>query len=276
MKIVAAQQAERIVASANTRTPSGMRNAIALRLIYRAGLTPGELSDLRVEHVDLHHHSLQAPGGNRLQARLVGLTADTEDLIRRWLGGTQRPTSEWLLCSISEPTPGTRMDPSYWSRRVREYAERVGIDCTAADLRASWAAACAASGAWTEAELAHAMGQSVESVRQYWRVDPQGIADRMSAAAPQPRLDDAGGPEIRRLRERIETIERQYAQLAEQAEKLRAQAAATDEQVERLTADVRERLDSAHERMDGIAAAQGELHEDIGRMGIVPRERGEG
>ena len=280
LRVLTANQCERIIAAPDPRYPTGRRNRIALGLIYRTGLTPQELSALRATDVDLPEGAIDAPGGQRLRARRLGLTADLVDALRKWIddparrrgaggtargrgsGGTAVGASQWLLPSIAEPAPGSQQDASYWSKMCRREGAEIGVeDVTARTLRDTWAAQCAASGQWTEGELAWAMGQTVESVRQYWAADPTGIADRMRSGGRQPRLEDAGGPELRRVRERIEKLEKLPARI----EAIEAEHKRLEEQLATLTGDVRARFEAMHERLDGAVEMAAEIREDVAR-----------
>jgi len=262
LRVLTANQCERIIAAPDPRYPTGRRNRIALGLIYRTGLTPQELSALRATDVDLPEGAIDAPGGQRLRARRLGLTADLVDALRKWIddparrrgaGGTAVGASQWLLPSIAEPAPGSQQDASYWSKMCRREGAEIGVeDVTARTLRDTWAAQCAASGQWTEGELAWAMGQTV---------DPTGIADRMRSGGRQPRLEDAGGPELRRVRERIEKLEKLPARI----EAIEAEHKRLEEQLATLTGDVRARFEAMHERLDGAVEMAAEIREDVAR-----------
>ena len=266
LRVLTANQCERILGAPDARYPTGRRNRVALALVYRAGLTPQELSALRATDVNLAQGSLDAPGGQRLRARTLGLTADLVDALRKWLDDPARGGSQWLLPAIAEPTAGSQQDPSYWPKMVRREAEAVGAaDCTARTLRDTWAAQCAASGQWTEGELAWAMGQTVDSVRQYWAADPSGIADRMRAGSRQPRLEDAGGPELRRIRERIDKLE----QLPARIEALDAEVKRLIERLDTLEPDVNARFEAMHERLDGAVEMAAEIREDMARVYVA-------
>ena len=275
LRVLTANQCERIIAAPDPRYPTGRRNRIALGLIYRTGLTPQELSALRATDVDLPEGAIDAPGGQRLRARRLGLTADLVDALRKWIddparrrgaGGTAVGASQWLLPSIAEPAPGSQQDASYWSKMCRREGAEIGVeDVTARTLRDTWAAQCAASGQWTEGELAWAMGQTVESVRQYWAADPTGIADRMRSGGRQPRLEDAGGPELRRVRERLDKLEK----LPGRIEAIEAEIKRLAERMDTLERDVRARFEAMHERLDGAVEMAGEIEHDLVRAFVA-------
>ena len=272
MRVLTAEELRRVIEWPDRDTPTGCRNAIALMLMGWAGLTPQELSAIEVEHVDLQAGSVQVSGGERVSARTLGLHAECQQLIRGWLSvdaRPERPDARWLLPAIARPHRGNQQDPSYWSRMAAREAEAAGLDdVTATVLRHTFAVIAAndAEAGWSDRQLAYMLGCSIDHARSFRAFDAEGVVVRMQQPGPQPRLEDAGGPEIRRIRERTAALEEQFEQMREQVERLQGQREEMQEHVERLTADVNVRLANAHERMDAIAEAQGELHEENFRV----------
>lgn len=123
--ILSREDAAAIVSAPNPRYPTGMRNRVALQLMYRCGLRVSEVCNLTLPSVRIQPEGggyvfvQQGKGG---KDRTVPLDADTARWIHRWIT-TFRPPSEWLLPTMK----GTQVNDRYYRALLERLSKRLDI-----------------------------------------------------------------------------------------------------------------------------------------------------
>ena len=274
MRVIGRRDAMRLIGAPDTSCPSGLRNRLALELMYHAGLTASEIVGARRDDLDVVEGTITT-GGGQFARRTLALQPGTIDLARRWLhehpdntrrtGEDARATDRqtggrggrgWLLPTISQPEPGGQMHTSYLREMVSREAESVGIpadDVSPQILRDSLGVELSHEGFSPEDIQALLGFADRRAADKYARAAPPDLGGRLAGRAAQPTLPQAAEPEVTAadlgaLRAEIETGLRE---LTERLDGLRAQMT---------------------ERMDGLGAALGELREDFVRASVGRRD----
>jgi len=115
------EEAQALLAGPNVRCPTGLRNHVLLRLLYRAGLRCGEALELRVG--DVRPGELHLKRTKRGKHRVVPLDPDTERLLGLWI--EQRPPQPQgrALCTLK----GRRLSDAYVRQMVDRESRAAGI-----------------------------------------------------------------------------------------------------------------------------------------------------
>lgn len=129
-KVVSREDAARIVCAPDPLCPSGLRNRVALQLLYRCGLRVGEVCNLQPRHVDLKQGYVAILDGKDTTGsggkdRNVPLDPDTALWCQRWFD--QRPRSKWFLSSMRSDVRGGRISECYMRQLLRRLSHELGI-----------------------------------------------------------------------------------------------------------------------------------------------------
>jgi len=116
-----------------TNGATGLRNRVAVALMYRSGLRVGEVCALAPKDIELHEGVLRIWRGKGRKDRTVYLDEETCELVRRWL--PLRPkTSRYLLPvlragrrGLGESRPGGPLSPRYLEALVARLAREAEI-----------------------------------------------------------------------------------------------------------------------------------------------------
>lgn len=106
-----------LIAAVDTSTMAGLRNKIALLLMYRCGLTVAEVCILSPDEVDLPSMTLHIA----MKPRTVPIPAEMRKLMAVW--HLLRTESSWWLCGAK----GQRMSSQYYRKVLRQLAAQVGF-----------------------------------------------------------------------------------------------------------------------------------------------------
>jgi site-specific recombinase XerD len=108
--------------------PSSLRDTLVVALLYYTGLRRAELSDLKLEHVDLENNIIHVHEGKNNKSRDVPYKEELSRLLERWIDVNRDsyPTaedSEYLLVTRRSE----KINDDYITMIVREAAEEAGV-----------------------------------------------------------------------------------------------------------------------------------------------------
>lgn len=106
-----------LITAVDTSTMAGLRNKIALLLMYRCGLTVAEVCTLSPDEVDLSAMKLHIVN----KPRTVPIPLEMRKLMAVW--HLLRLESSWWLCGAK----GQRMSPQYCRKVLRQLAAQAGF-----------------------------------------------------------------------------------------------------------------------------------------------------
>jgi len=84
-KILSRKDAAALLAAPNTDTIAGLRDKVAMVIMYRAGLRVSEVCDLSIDDVDLDQGLLFVQQGKGAKDRVVPMDPETINWCKRWL-----------------------------------------------------------------------------------------------------------------------------------------------------------------------------------------------
>lgn len=191
-KVITREEAARLLATPNPKTRTGLRNRVALQLMYRCGLRSFELCNLSPDDVQLDEGFIYVQNGKYGKDRTIPLDPDTAEWCRRWM--ERRPSSPWFVCSLQ----GTQLD----TRQVRAIVERISRKAGVYindegerrtvhphTLRHCFATERLEEG-FTLAEVAQLMGhENVSTTSIYLHVRPVALAEKMRRLPPIPSVE---------------------------------------------------------------------------------------
>lgn len=119
-KVLEPEDVAKMFKHINIKTKTGLRNRVALQLMYRCGLRISEVCNLTLEDVDFAQRMVFVQRGKDTTGkggkdRWVPADPETLELIKRWLA--IRPKSDYLLCGVSKGVEGCRLS----ERQLRQY-----------------------------------------------------------------------------------------------------------------------------------------------------------
>lgn len=125
-----------LVAEAGTGSV-GLRNHIALSLMYRSGLRVGEVAATDVDHVDVDRRTVRVVWGKNNRPRLVPLHPETLELLRRYLHPRRRGSAPGpLLVNVGGRRTSPRLTVNAACNIVNRCATRAAVaDVSAHALR---------------------------------------------------------------------------------------------------------------------------------------------
>lgn len=120
-KVLSREDAARLVQAPNIKCATGLRNRVALQLMYRCGLREAEVCALTPADVRLTEGFIFVQRGKGGKDRTVPLDAQTSALCRSWMD--QRACATWFLCT----TRGTKTSTAYLRNMVRRLSIETGV-----------------------------------------------------------------------------------------------------------------------------------------------------
>ena len=207
-EVLSREEAQALLRQTSRRAPSGIRNRVALLLMYRGGLRASEVTNLRPRDVKLHNG--QGPRvivrqGKGRKDRTVPLPPDsTVDTLLLWESKREEfaPGSRWFLCTITEGKeagcarvgtkerkelePGGQVKTSYLRALVERLARKAGIERRVHPhmLRHTFATEKLREG-WDLESLRVILGHaSVATTQIYLHVDESRLAELQAKAEP--------------------------------------------------------------------------------------------
>jgi len=120
-KILSRDDAARFIRAINTKTITGLRNRVAIQLMYRCGLRVSEVCNLAPHdlYFECDFPFIRVNEGKGDVDRVVGVDPETVELCKRWM--KVRPESEWFLCAVSKGAEGNQLD----ERQIRDFCYRL-------------------------------------------------------------------------------------------------------------------------------------------------------
>jgi integrase/recombinase XerD len=97
-KVLSREDAHKLLASIRTTSRTGLRNRVALQLMYRAGLRVSEVCNLRINDVDIKNGYIYVQRGKGGKDRYVPIDPETIRLCQDWL--FRKPPGEYFICTL--------------------------------------------------------------------------------------------------------------------------------------------------------------------------------
>ncbi len=120
--VLTTDELQRLYAAPNVHCLTGLRNAVALRLLGNLGLRVGELTQLRLPDV---HWTTGRVNLNGLKGghRMLWIADDDLDLLQTWR--ERRPVpSPYVFCTLK----GGPLTTKYFREAIKRIAKRAGLD----------------------------------------------------------------------------------------------------------------------------------------------------
>ena len=126
-KVLSREDAAALLAAPNTGTIAGLRDKVAMIIMYRAGLRVSEVCNLMVDDVDLKQGFIFVQQGKGDKDRVVPMDQETISWCKQWLGARQEykkmAQSEHFLCTRS----GKAVLDRYLRVVVAKAAKKAGV-----------------------------------------------------------------------------------------------------------------------------------------------------
>lgn len=128
-----------LMAVFDKRTSVGLRNALAVSLMFRSGLRVGETAAVELAHVDMTARQLWIPDTKSGRPRRVPLADDTLQLLRAYLNPRRRGDAPGpLLVNIGVRRASPWMTTSAVQNVVKKAARAAGVPVSPHSLRRGW------------------------------------------------------------------------------------------------------------------------------------------
>jgi site-specific recombinase XerD len=120
-KVIDRKDINNLLAKINVKYPTGLRNRVALELMYRAGLRVNEVCNLSPVDVDLEHGFIYVQQGKGKKDRVVPLDPSLTEWCARWLA--KRPPSEYFICTLA----GGKVSDRYLREVCYRLSRKAGV-----------------------------------------------------------------------------------------------------------------------------------------------------
>ena len=189
-KVLKADEVKALFDQINTGCPTGLRNRAMLQLMYRAGLRLSEVLHLAPGDVDGGQVSvIDGKGGSD---RVVGIDADTADLVRRWKAERPARTRTLLFTTLK----GKPLSPRYMQQLLHRLAARAGVrdderrSVTPHVLRHTYATELLEEG-YNLREVQHVLGHAnVQTTQVYTHVAEDELMRKLQNRNGMPAADE--------------------------------------------------------------------------------------
>lgn len=173
----------KLMAAPNIRCATGLRNRVALELMYRAGLRVGEVCNLTPRDIRWRSMEISVRHGKGDKDRVVPFGGDLLVWLERWRD--RRPeNAERFLCTLA----GQPLAPRYLQQVVDRCARRAGLDprsVTPHTLRHCFATECLEDG-FTIREVQQLLGHAnLQTTQIYTHVRPAELGAKIRARSAQ-------------------------------------------------------------------------------------------
>lgn len=176
-KVISKEQAGALLEQPNVSCPTGLRNRVALELMYRAGLRVSEVVNLKPGHIDWEQDQVQVKNGKGGRDRVVPVDQDTIEWLSRWEAA--RPKQGGRFFTTLQGKPLSRV---YLWGMVKRAAKKAGIDPDQASphtLRHCYASEKLDEG-FTVREVQELLGHSnVQTTSIYLHVNPKALREKI-------------------------------------------------------------------------------------------------
>ena len=120
-KVLSREDAAKLLNAPDISTFCGLRDKIAMLLMYRAGLRVSEVCNLMMEDVDLDKGFIFVQSGKGDKDRVVPMDAELAEWCKRWVA--EKPESDYFICTQK----GTRVLERHFKKVVPRYAKQAGV-----------------------------------------------------------------------------------------------------------------------------------------------------
>ena len=120
-KIISRDQAAKLLSLLNTKCPTGLRNRVALQLLYRAGLRVSEACNLAVTDVNVQEGYVYVQQGKGRKDRVIPLDPETIEWCIKWL--ERKPSSEYFFCTLK----GGKLSDRYLREVCYRLSKKAGV-----------------------------------------------------------------------------------------------------------------------------------------------------
>lgn len=120
-KVLTKDEARRMLSQPNVKCPTGLRNRVAMELMYAAGLRIAEVLNLSPEDVDLDRGYVYVQQGKNAKDRYIPIDDETVAWCRRWK--ERRPDSDYFICTLKGGQVGDR----YMRNVCYRASEKAGV-----------------------------------------------------------------------------------------------------------------------------------------------------
>jgi len=120
-KILSREDATRLINTPDTETFYGLRDKIAMLLMYRAGLRVSEVCNLTVDDVNMKQGFILVQSGKGNKDRIIPMDPELMEWCRKWID--VRPTSEYFICTQKR----TPVLDRHFKKVVPRYAKRAEV-----------------------------------------------------------------------------------------------------------------------------------------------------
>lgn len=129
-KIIEREDAIKLLKAINWKTKTGLRNRVAVQLMYRCGLRVQEVCELTPADIDWKRNQLfisesKDTTGKGGKDRWVYADPETMEWIRRWLD--VRPESDYLLCTVTKGKEGRKLNQRQLRQFIYGLSKRCGV-----------------------------------------------------------------------------------------------------------------------------------------------------
>jgi len=120
-KIVKKNELQRMFNRINTKTPSGLRNMVALQLMYRAGLRNSEVCNLSPADIDMDKGLIYIQQSKGRKDRY----AIMDDILKGWCmkWDKVRPQCDYYVCTMK----GTKLSDRYLREICYRLSKKAGV-----------------------------------------------------------------------------------------------------------------------------------------------------
>lgn len=120
-KVLSREDAAKLINATNTNTFCGLRDKVAMLLMYRAALRVSEVCSLTVDDVDLDNGLIFVQLGKGNKDRVVPMDHELLLWCKKWV--SVRPESEYFVCTKK----GTPVLDRHFRKVITNYAKKVGV-----------------------------------------------------------------------------------------------------------------------------------------------------
>jgi integrase/recombinase XerD len=180
-RIISREEVKRLLEAPQVGCPTGLRNRVALELMYHAGLRVSEIADLKPASIRWQTGEVLVRGKGD-KDRVVPFANGTLGWLRLW--EQKRPKAKTFLCTLK----GGRLSRQYLGEMVVREAAKAGIERKVSPhtLRHCFASEKIEDG-FTLPEVAALLGHiSVQTTAIYLHANPKALRDKIQGAEKKP------------------------------------------------------------------------------------------
>ena len=182
-EVLERQEVAKLLSAPNIRCLTGLRNRVALEIMYRAGLRVSEVCNLAPRDIRWRSMEVVVRHGKGDKDRVVPFSSELLVWLERWRD-KRPPEARTFLCTLS----GTPVIPRYLQQVAKRCASRAGLDpthVTPHTLRHCYATELLEEG-FTIREVQQILGHAnVGTTQIYTHVRPAELRAKIRARSAQ-------------------------------------------------------------------------------------------